>query len=119
MNRITLIARTSLIAAAIALTTGAMAQTVAPPAGGKASWNAKHPRRAEVNGRLANQNKRIHNEFKEGEISKSRAAALHKDDHQIRQEERLMASQNGGHITKGEQRTLNQQENAVSRQIGK
>ena len=28
-----------------------------------------------------------------------------------------MASQNGGHITKQEQRTLNQQENAVSRQI--
>jgi hypothetical protein len=30
-----------------------------------------------------------------------------------------MASQNGGHITKQEQRTLNQQENAVSRQIGR
>jgi hypothetical protein len=30
-----------------------------------------------------------------------------------------MASQNGGHITKLEQKTLNQQENAVSRQIGK
>ncbi len=29
-----------------------------------------------------------------------------------------MASQNGGHITKSQQRILNQQENAVSRQIG-
>jgi hypothetical protein len=29
-----------------------------------------------------------------------------------------MAAQNGGHITKQEQRTLNQQENKVSRQIG-
>ena len=29
-----------------------------------------------------------------------------------------MAAQNGGHITKQEQRTLNQQENGVSRQIG-
>jgi hypothetical protein len=28
-----------------------------------------------------------------------------------------MASQNGSHITRLEQRTLNQQENAVSRQI--
>jgi hypothetical protein len=28
-----------------------------------------------------------------------------------------MASQHGGHITKQEQRTLNQQENKVSRQI--
>ena len=30
-----------------------------------------------------------------------------------------MASQNGGHITKQEQRTLNQQENKVSNQIQK
>ena len=29
-----------------------------------------------------------------------------------------MAAQNGGHITNEEQRTLNQQENAVSPQIG-
>ncbi len=29
-----------------------------------------------------------------------------------------MASQNGGHITKQEQKTLNQQENGVSKQIG-
>ena len=30
-----------------------------------------------------------------------------------------MARQNGGHITKQEQKTLNQQENAISKQIGK
>jgi hypothetical protein len=30
-----------------------------------------------------------------------------------------MASTNGGHITKTEQKALNQQENEVSRQIGK
>src|ERR1035441_7347972 len=47
-------------------------------------------------------------------ITKAQAAKLHHQDHQIRKEERIMASQNGGHITKQEQRTLNQQENAVS-----
>jgi len=83
------------------------------------TWQKNHPRREQVNNRLANQNKRIKNEVKEGEITKLQAAALHKDDHQIRKEERLMASQNGGHITKQEQKTLNQQENAVSKQIGK
>ena len=82
-------------------------------------WKKDHPRRAQVNKRLDNQNKRIHNEVKEGELTKSQAATLYKDDHQIRQEERDMASQNGGHITKQEQQTLNQQENAVSKQIGK
>lgn len=92
------------------LSSNAMAET---------QWQKHHPRRAEVNSRLANQNRRIHQEVKEGEMSKQEAAKLHKDDHQIRQEERDMASQNGGHITKTEQRVLNKQENAVSRQIGK
>jgi hypothetical protein len=83
------------------------------------TWQKNHPRREQVNNRLANQNKRIKTEVKEGELTKTQAAALHHEDHQIRTEERLMASQNGGHITKQEQRTLNQQENVVSKQIGK
>ena len=83
------------------------------------TWQKNHPRREQVNERLANQNKRINTEFKEGDLTKAQAASLHKKDRQIRSEERLMASQNGGHITKQEQKTLNQQENAVSRQIGK
>jgi Spy/CpxP family protein refolding chaperone len=83
------------------------------------AWQKAHPRRAEVNHRLANQDRRIHEERKEGDLSPTQAEALHKDDRQIRQEERAMASQNGGHITKQEQRTLNQQEDKVSRQIGK
>jgi hypothetical protein len=81
-------------------------------------WQKDHPRREQVNNRLNNQNRRIHNEVKEGKISKSQAAQLHRDDHQIRREERMMASQNGGHITKSEQRVLNSQENQVSKQIG-
>jgi len=81
-------------------------------------WQKDHPRREQVNNRLADQDKRIHNQVKEGELTKSQAVALHKDDHQIRREERAMASQNGGHITKMEQNTLNQQENRVSGKIG-
>ena len=82
-------------------------------------WAKTHPRRDEVNDRLVNQNRRIHQEVKEGDLTHAQAAKLHKDDRQIRQEERDMASQNGGHITKADQRALNQQENAVSHQIGK
>ncbi len=84
----------------------------------ESNWAKNHPRRHQVNARLNNQNKRINEEVKEGDLTKAQGAKLHREDHQIRQEERLMASQNGGHITKQEQRTLNQQENAVSRQIG-
>lgn len=85
----------------------------------ESQWAKEHPRRAEVNKRLKNQNKRINDKVKDGEMSKAEAKNLHKKDRMIRQEERDMAKQNGGHITKQEQKVLNQQENAVSREIGK
>jgi len=97
-------------AAAASLSTGAFAET---------QWQKDHPRRTEVNNRLANQDRRIHNEVRDGQISRSQANALHREDHQIRNEERAMASHNNGHITRADQTALNQQENAVSRQIGK
>jgi hypothetical protein len=83
------------------------------------NWEKTHPRRDEVNDRLANQNKRIKKEVREGEMSKAKAAKLHREDRRIRKEERIMASQHNGHITKAEKAQLNKQENAVSRQIGK
>ena len=82
-------------------------------------WDKAHPRRHQVNKRLANQNKRIQEAVKEGEMSKRKAAKLHQQDRNIRQEERDMAKQNGGHISKLEQKVLNQQENRVSKEIGK
>ena len=82
-------------------------------------WERNHPRRDQVNDRLANQNRRINREVKEGEISKQNARQLHREDHAIRQEERDMAKLNGSHISKGEQKVLNQQENGVSGQIGR
>ena len=85
----------------------------------KTHWVKHHPRRHEVNKRLARQHHRIHQEVKEGDLTKGQASRLHKDDRAIRQEERDMAKQNGGQVTKSEQKVLNQQENAVSRQIGK
>ena len=77
-----------------------------------------HPRRMEVNRRLGNQNRRIHEEVREGDLTRQQANGLHHQDRQIRQEERDMSAQNGGHLTRQEQRTLNQQENRISRRIG-
>jgi hypothetical protein len=99
--------------------TSILLATVAGNAVAATRWENHHPRRDQVNDRLEKQNGRIHREVKEGELSKSQAAKLHREDHQIRQEERDMASQNGGHITKSEEKVLNQQENAVSKQIGR
>ncbi|MGO9444008.1 MAG: hypothetical protein ACLPXB_04430 [Thiobacillaceae bacterium] len=85
----------------------------------ESQWAKNHPRRHEVNQRLKNQHRRIHREVKQGQLNRAQAGRLHREDHQIRQEERDMASQNGGHITRGEQGVLNRQENGVSQQIGK
>jgi len=92
---------------------------LAAPAMAQTNWQATHPRRAEVNGRLANQNARIHHEVRTGQISRAKAARLHAADHRIRTQERRMAARNGGHITKPEQRRLNREENRTSRRIGK
>ena len=100
----------ALTATIVSLSGNALAET---------KFQQYHPRRAEVNGRLANQNRRISTEVKDGQISRQRASYLHSEDHQIRTEERDEASQNNSHITRLEQASLNQQENHVSQQIGK
>lgn len=92
----------------------AMAADAAPT-----TWQKNHPRRTQVNNRLANQNARINNKVANGTMSQAKAQRLENADKGIRQEERDMAKQNGGHITKTEQKALNQQENAVSSRIAK
>jgi hypothetical protein len=107
--------RKLLTAAAVALSLAGLATA----SFADTAWQRHHPRRVEVNRRLANQNRRIREERKEGEINGRQAARLHREDRAIRREERAMARTNGGHLTKAEQHALNQQENQVSRQIGK
>ncbi len=76
-----------------------------------------HPRRAEVNRRLNNQDRRINRDVRNGDISRRHANRLHQRDHKIRREERRMAYRHDGHITKREQNKLNRQENHVSHRI--
>lgn len=104
----------AVVSAALAGYAGA---ALAADAAGDTTWQKNHPRREEVNQRLRNQNNRIHQDVKNGTMTKSQAAAIHQQDHQVRQEERDMASQNNGHITKSEQKVLNQQENGISKEI--
>ena len=98
---------------------GAFAASVTGSVLAATKWQANHPRRVQVNSRLKNQNRRINNEVRNGQITRGQAQQMHREDRQIRGEERAMASQNGSHLTKGEQATLNQQENGVSHQIGR
>jgi hypothetical protein len=82
-------------------------------------WQSNHPRREEVNNRLNNLNHRIATERAEGEISGNQARALHREDRTVRAQERFDARFDHGHVTKVEQRALNQDENGISRQIGR
>jgi hypothetical protein len=82
------------------------------------AWE-RNPRRDQVNDRLENQDRRINHEYREGELTPGQAWRLHQADRTIRHEERFMASFRHGHITGAEERALNQQENAVSGQIGR
>ena len=91
---------------------------LAAPAMADTPWQAHHPRREEVNNRLGNQNVRIHQEVKEGEMSHAKAARLHAADHRIRMRQRRDAAAHGGHLTRHEKARLNRRENRVSRRIG-
>ena len=104
----------TLAIAAVGLITAVMAAT---GASAETRWRYDHPRRAEVNARLAHQAHRIHVERREHEISAARAHRLHAEDHSIRRQERAYARMDHGHISKAEQRALNQEENHVSHQI--
>lgn len=106
-------ARRALITAVV----GTIIAITAINATAETRWERRHPRRDQVNDRLERQNRRIHHEVREGELTRDQARQLHREDRAIRHEEHRMASLHHGHITKAEQKALNQQENAVSRQI--
>ena len=82
-------------------------------------WQQHHPRRQEINHRLHQQNQRITHEVRQGEMTHARAHQLRANAHSVRTQERLMAKQDGGHITRADQAALNQQLNHNSHAIGK
>src|SRR5512140_3331093 len=104
---------TKLLGAALA----AAMLLVATPTFADSRWEQTHPRREQVNDRLQNQNRRVDNGARTGKLTPQQAHQLHREDHAIRAEERTDAALHHGHITKGEQRQINRQENQVSRQI--
>lgn len=82
-------------------------------------WQRTHPWRVQVNDRLANLNRRINVERRDGELTPWQARALHGETRAIRSEERAVAGFDHTHLTRAEHRTLNRQENMVSREIGR
>ncbi|MDE2120337.1 MAG: hypothetical protein KGJ64_06575 [Betaproteobacteria bacterium] len=92
---------------------------LAPAAHAGASWERAHPRRDQVLDRTQHLNARIRHERREGELTGAQARNLHAQVRNTRLEQRTMARSNGGYITKAQQAGLNQQENAISHQVGR
>ncbi len=101
--------------AALGMATSLAAASVASAT---TTWQADHPRRAEVNARLDRLQHRIAVERRDGQLSRNEAHRLRREERHIRAQERRMAFRDGGRITRGEQRRLNREENRISRRLG-
>ena len=77
-----------------------------------------HPRVNQVNRRIDNQEKRINTERKEGDSSKEQARQDRRNLKAVNQEKKDMRSQDNGHLTKQDQKALNQQLDNTSKKIG-
>jgi len=81
-----------------------------------AAFDAKHPRRAEVLNRDANEINKNKAAAANGQITARQEHKLNREDAAIRRQEQKDARANGGKITKGEQAKLNHEENRVNHQ---
>lgn len=91
----------------------------AVPAFAENAWDRHHPRRDEVNDRIAHQERRITQERREGELSRGQARAMRGQLAGVRAQERYDARFDGSHITRHEQGQLNRELNYTSREIGR
>ena len=80
-------------------------------------FSKKHPRRAEVNRRARNEERRINKDEKNGSITKGQAQELKGEEKGIKAQEHAEVKANGGYLTKGEQGQLNKEENGLNKDI--
>ena len=106
-NRTLLVGALGLVAAA-SIATGASADT---------RWDRHHPRQDEVFDRIHNQDRRVREEYREGDLNRWQAHRLIARDNRIAREDRFFSRVNGGYISRGEQHYLNRQENVTGHHI--
>jgi hypothetical protein len=95
----------------------ASAQTSNASGAGPGVDDPGHPRVNEVNGREQNQQDRIANGVKNGTMSPGRAAHVERQEQHIDNQEKADMAAHNGHLTKGEQRQLNKEQNKTSKEI--
>jgi hypothetical protein len=82
------------------------------------AWTPKrHPRVRQVNARFDNQQDRISQGVKSGELTPRETANLETKEASLKNQEQTMRLENGGSLTKAQQVKLNKEENNLSRQV--
>lgn len=109
-----------IVAAAGLLSLGsAAAQTATTSGAGPGVVDPGHPRVNEVNQREENQQQRIGNGVKNGTLNSRQTARLERRETSVQNRGKADMARNNGHLTKGEQRGINRQQNRVSRSIAR
>jgi Skp family chaperone for outer membrane proteins len=83
----------------------------------KKGFEKHHPRRTQVLKRTDRQKNRVNKDLTGKKMTYQQGSKVKREDRAIRRQEQADAKANGGHITKGEQRQLNREENGVNREI--
>jgi hypothetical protein len=99
--------------------TSAAAQTSNTSGAGPGVIDPGHPRVNEVNQREQNQQDRIANGLKNDRLNAKQASNLERREAAVQNREQKDMAKNNGHLTKAEQRSLNRQQNRISRSIYK
>ena len=112
----------SLLALAVGglmLAGSASAQTSTTSGAGPGVVDPGHPRVNQVNGREANQQKRIGNGVANGKLNSQQTTNLEKRETSVQNREKKDMAEHNGHLTKAEQKGINRQQNRISKSIYK
>lgn len=102
-----------------ALAGSASAQNPNTSGAGPGVYDPNHPRVNEINRREQNQQNRIANGVKSGQLTPGEASRLERQENRLVQNEKRDMARDGGHLTKRDQAKLNREANHVSRDIYK
>jgi hypothetical protein len=98
-------------------TTPTAPATATAPTNVDADFAQKHPRIAEVLGRLRNERERIAADLKSGKITEDQAEALMEKARNIHRQEMRDVIKNDGSLTKAEQEKLKREEDMLSKRM--
>jgi hypothetical protein len=97
----------------------ASAQTANTSGAGPGQVDPGHPRVNQINRRETNQQKRIANGVKNGQLTPAETRRLQRGEKRLQNNEKRLMAKDNGHLTKKDQRQLNREANHMSDRIAK